>query len=587
MPKKKLEAPKTQLRIEAERAIDKQKNKTQALKNVDTQRLIQELEVHQIELEMQNRELMVTRSAIEETLRQYQELYDFAPAGYFSLSHIGTILKTNLTGAKMLGTERKQLEKQRFGIFVAAASRETFATFLDDVFLKNSGPQTCEVELLSGGGAPLWVQVKASTENWEDCSAVMVDITARKNFEQEILRLNASLEQRVEERTRELTRANRIKDEFLAMMSHELRTPLAGILGFSEILLDGTRGPLNEKQMVGVQVIQSSGTHLLNLINDILDVTKIESGNFELYPESVDVLEISEASLALIQQLAHKKSIAVGFSTLPFARINADPQRLKQILINLLSNAIKFTPSQGSVKLEITPEAAAGRMRFSITDTGIGISPEDLPKLFMPFVQLDSKLSRQFNGTGLGLSLVKKLVEMHGGNVDVQSEVGCGSCFSFSLPWNPTLDMAHALQETGAPSPQPAAPNPENKPSPSGARILLADDDEGNAILVHDYLEDFGYRVTVAVDGSQVMSMVEQVPPELIVMDIQMPYASGIELTQRLRADPRFASIPIIALSAFAMPGDEEHFLEAGMNCYLSKPFVMKELRELIEKLLK
>jgi len=263
------------------------------------------------------------------------------------------------------------------------------------------------------------------------------DITLQKQAE-ELSRLQGNeLEKRVQERTAELVHANRAKDEFLAAVSHELRTPLSSILGFSELLLEGIRGPMSEKQEQAVQMIQSGGNHLLELINEILDISKIESGKFEIRPELIDVNEICQSSLEYVQQMANKKSITVEYSPPPIASsIFADPKRLKQILVNLLSNAVKFTPEQGKVKLEVQPNVEEGLMRFSITDTGIGIGSDDLQKIFKPFMQVDSGLSRQYEGTGLGLALVQKMVEQHNGSIEVQSEIGVGSRFTFVLPWN-------------------------------------------------------------------------------------------------------------------------------------------------------
>ncbi len=266
---------------------------------------------------------------------------------------------------------------------------------------------------------------------------VLFDITVRKQAEEYIHKYASELELRVEERTAELVKANHAKDDFLATMSHELRTPLNGILGFSETLLEGIRGPMNEKQTQAVKIIQSSGEHLLGLINDILDVSKIEAEKFDLHLEEVGVHEACQSSLALIKEMANKKSIAIEYTISPAdCRIFADPRRLKQILINLLNNSAKFTPEHGKIKLEVQANAVEKSIRFSVKDSGIGISPEDLMKIFKPFVQVDSRLSRQFEGTGLGLTLAKKLVEMHGGNIEVQSEVGVGTCFSFVLPLN-------------------------------------------------------------------------------------------------------------------------------------------------------
>ncbi|MBI5826025.1 MAG: PAS domain S-box protein [Chloroflexi bacterium] len=428
-----------------------------------------------------------------------------------------------------------------------------------------------------------WLVVPGHEHDFSRVIVTTVDITRLKQAEELLRGYTSELERRVQERTAELIHANRAKDEFLANMSHELRTPLNSVLGFSESLLEGIRGPMDTKQQQAVEMIHASGQHLLGLINDVLDVSKIEAGKFELQLENLPVDEICRSSLNFIRQLANRKSITVEYSSSPAAAIHADPKRLKQILVNLLHNAVKFTPDEGSVTLDVQADAAQGLMRFSITDTGIGISTEDQQKLFKPFVQVDSSLSRQYEGTGLGLTLVKKLVEMHGGSVELQSEPGKGSCFTFVLPWN----QKEQAQDN---PPLPDAvmdgiPKINAAPTIRG-KVLLVEDNEANIMVTLDYLENAGYQVFLASDGGDVLSKAELVLPNIILMDIQMPNVNGFEATRRLRSDPRFVSVPIIATTAFAMPGDRERCLAAGMDEYLSKPIKLKELKQMIERFL-
>jgi signal transduction histidine kinase/CheY-like chemotaxis protein len=419
---------------------------------------------------------------------------------------------------------------------------------------------------------------------------------------EQIQRHADELEQRVAERTAELrlvnaelARAARAKDDFLASMSHELRTPLNAILGMSEILWRELYGPLGEKQVKCVRTIEESGRHLLALINDILDVAKVEAGKLELNLNTVSVPSTCEASLRLVKQAAYEKQLQLS-SILDgqVTTMRADGRRLKQILVNLLGNAVKFTPEGGEIGLEVTGDAPEHKIHFTVWDTGIGIAQEEIGRLFQPFVQLDSSLSREHAGTGLGLSLVRRLAEAHGGSVSVESEVGKGSRFTVSLPWQAVADEETRRQgdrETRRRGARlPLSPSP-----PPPVTVLLVEDSEANVETMSAYLEASGYRVVVAWDGAEAIERARQERPDVILMDVQMPGMNGLEATRRIRADTDpstglstgLAGIPIIALTALVMPGDRERCLEAGANAYLSKPVTMDELLDAVESQLK
>ena len=255
------------------------------------------------------------------------------------------------------------------------------------------------------------------------------DITERKRIEENLRHSEETL--RIA--NRELERTVRLKDDFLATMSHELRTPLSAILGMSQLLSDETAGPLNERQHRYTRSVFESGEHLLQMINDILDLSKMERSHVELIIEPVSVDDVCRGSMNLVEGLANRKQIQTAITIQPALHVvQADGRRLKQILVNLLSNAVKFTPDGGQVGLEVTAEKDT--IQFVVWDTGIGISDDDLPRLFQSFVQLDSSLARRHAGTGLGLALVKRLTELHRGRVLVQSHPGQGSRFTVELP---------------------------------------------------------------------------------------------------------------------------------------------------------
>lgn len=412
------------------------------------------------------------------------------------------------------------------------------------------------------------------------------DITERKQMELALEAERNQLAQRVEERTADLSRANsnlaralRVKDEFLANMSHELRTPLNAILGLSESLAEQIAGPLNEKQQKYIATISESGHHLLSLINDILDLAKIDAGQITLDINKVDIRSVCQASLRMITQLAQKKHQDVSLDIDEnLGWMWADERRLKQMIVNLLGNAVKFTPEQGKLGLEVRGDKEANQISITVWDHGIGINEKDLQRLFQPFVQLDSGLARETTGTGLGLALVAQMARLHGGSVHARSEAGKGSRFSIVLPWEPALafDPASRMSITGKFT--AVKIDQTNQPS-----ILLVEDTKEVVMMLQDYLERDGYKVFTAQDGVDALVQARHVKPDLILMDIQMPRMDGFETTRKLRSDPNLRYTPIIALTALAMPDDRKRCLEAGMDEYISKPVNLKLLSKIIQ----
>jgi PAS domain S-box-containing protein len=409
------------------------------------------------------------------------------------------------------------------------------------------------------------------------------DITERKQAEQA---LQFSRDQ-LDLANHELARASRLKDEFLANMSHELRTPLNAILGLTQVLSEQMAGPLNTRQLESINIVESSGKHLLDLINDILDLSKIEAGNMTLNMEPVRVNSVCHTSLSFIKEIAHKKNIKVSShldQTVEW--IQVDERRFKQMLVNLLTNAVKFTPAGGAIELAVTGSREHEIVQFSVRDTGIGIAPEDLKRLFKPFTQVDSSMTRQFEGTGLGLSLVKRMAELHGGSVSVESQLGKGSLFTITLPWNEMMQRySHIL--SGASSATVAVPMSDSsvsQPEAHAPLILIAEDNQTNTTMLELYLSARGYQLVFAKHGGEALDLARSEHPALILMDLQMPVMDGYEAMRRLRqdSDPAIANIPVIALTALAMPSDRERAFTVGANAYMSKPVDLKQLVELI-----
>jgi signal transduction histidine kinase len=386
----------------------------------------------------------------------------------------------------------------------------------------------------------------------------------------------ALLAQRVKERTAELTTANaelaraaRLKDEFLANMSHELRTPLNAILGMSEMLQEGIYGNLDAKQIKSVHTIEESGRHLLSLINDILDLAKIEAGKVKLDLIPVSVPSVAKVCLRLIRQLAIKKRLkTLSNYDNQVNIIQADERYLKQILLNLLSNAVKFTPKGGTITLEITGDAEQNIVNITVSDTGMGIAEKDMEFLFKPFVQIDGGLNRAHEGTGLGLSLVYRLTELHGGSISVESKIDQGSRFTVSLPWNEIIpDNTKQSQQ-----------------AISTATILVVDDNPKIIKILSDYLEIKADHIIIAGNGIQAIEKTKEVQPNIILMDLQMPTMDGLEAIRQIRKHNQ--TIPIIAMTALIIPGDKQRTIEAGANQYLTKPLNLNTLLHNINSLL-
>jgi PAS domain S-box-containing protein len=454
--------------------------------------------------------------------------------------------------------------------------------------MKTKGFLTREIEYVTKKGNCFWGNLASKTMVIAGTQINLVrvtDISDRKKAEEELKLVNEQLSLT----NAELDRATRLKDEFLANMSHELRTPLNAVLGMSEALQDDVFGELNDRQKGAIATIERSGQHLLELINDILDLSKVEAGKLEFHPVTVFVRDLCESSITFVKQQAHKKGIQLKLEIAPkLPTLIADPLRIRQVLINLLNNAVKFTPEGGSVELrvQIDVQAEMDFLAFSVTDTGIGIATSDLDKLFKPFVQIDSKLNRQYNGTGLGLALVRRLVELHGGKVEVTSTIGQGSCFTVYFPCTGTPAESTAENTSSSPNQHSVCLTPINQNQPNTALILLVNDNEVNITTVGDYLSQKGYRVIIAKNEQDAVNLAQENLPDLVIVDINIGGINALEVTQKIRADEVFRNIPIIALTASNHPSEVEKLMAAGINEFFQKPIKLKVLTQKIQQIL-
>jgi len=386
-----------------------------------------------------------------------------------------------------------------------------------------------------------------------------------------------------------LLKATKIKDEFLASMSHEIRTPLTAILGLIDVLQAQLVGPLSDQQMSAINGIKQGGQHLLSLINDYLDIAKIEAGRLELDLGPVSVQDVCQSLRSMVADMAHRAKLKLVYDIDPSVKvILADARRLRQILINLLSNAIKFTPAGGQVGLEVRGEPEVGAVRFTVWDTGIGISAEDAARLFEPFQQIESERQKEVTGSGLGLALVAKLTRLHGGSVGLESEPGIGSRFHVTLPWEPQEQQSFLEQLTSQREAEEAYATevPTASPLAGDRPILIVEDDQASATLFSQYLNRCGYQVVHVESGEEALAYVQGELPCLVLLDVRLRTMDGIEVMRHLRAQPTTRRIPILVLTALVMPGDRERCLAAGADDYLAKPVRLRLLAERIAMLL-
>lgn len=539
-------------------------------------------------------ESKLAEAALRENQAFLSDLVENSGAHIFAKDRDGRYTLVNREWEKETGmTRERAIGKTDLELFPDARSTKFRAT--DSRVIELGLPVQTEELLEDARGTRYFITLKFPLRDKYDhitgVCGISTDITDRKLAEQALREANERLEQRVQERTADMVIANaalqkaaRMKDEFMASMSHELRTPLSGILGLSESMRLNTYGELNDDQHNALRMIEKSGRHLLELINEVLDIAKIEAGKLELQIAPCLLDGICQASIQMVSGMVHQKNLQTSYSMHPISIVlQADARRLKQMLVNLLSNAVKFTPVNGSIGVDVSGSLAERQVSITVWDSGIGIASEDMPRLFQPFVQLDSSLSRQYAGSGLGLALVQRLADLHGGSVQVESTPTLGSRFTIVLPW----DVHESDVQISRRRVTDRLPPMARAEVPPGPLVLAVDDNPVMLEVFGDYLavQNFGFIATYS--GDEFLERLEQDGPDILIVDIQMPDMDGLEIIQRIRnhKNAHISALPVVVVTALAMTGDRERFLAVGADEYMSKPVELIELAATLRRL--
>jgi PAS domain S-box-containing protein len=508
----------------------------------------------------------------------YRALFECAPDGIVIADSESCYIDANPSICGMLGYTRDEMIGLHASDIVAAKELQRIGPALSVINARGDYQQ--EWQFQRKDGSLFDAEVFATKMPDDNLLGMIRDVTERKRFEEALHSKNIELEE-----------GSRMKSEFLANMSHELRTPLNSIIGFSEVLKDGLTGEMTDKQRGFVGDIFGSGQHLLSLINDILDLSKVEAGKMKLDLEEVQVPALLANGMAIVREKAAAHRIRTSMEVAEeLGATIADPRKVKQIVYNLLSNAVKFTDDGGQVAVRAArvPRAEVGRpscawagrtfplgdsafaefLEIRVRDSGIGISRDGLEKLFKPFSQIDGSLARRFEGTGLGLAMVKLLADLHGGTVAVESAVGEGSCFTVWLP----------LRASGEGALMPARAPGTPIREPAGARIaLVVEDDYKSAELIRVHLEAEGFKVLHASSAKAALELALQQPVELITLDILLPDMEGWEFLTRIKQVPDLRRTPVVIISIVA---DSNKGFSLGASAVVQKPISRKALYE-------
>ena len=529
-------------------------------------------------------------AALRAREEEWRSLFAVLPVGVSILDKQHEIKEFNPALEAILGVTKEGLrdkayrQRKYFRSDGTAMPPEEFPS--SQAELRQEIVRAVPIGVLKEDGSTVWTEVSAAPLSSPDATCVLVttDISERKKAETELLQATILLEEatvRANDLAARAESASKAKSEFLANMSHEIRTPMNGIMGLTGLLLDTD---LTAEQRRFAETVGASAESLLTLINDILDFSKIEAGKLILEVIDFDLCALVRDLAGVLAPRAAEKHIALTCSVSPDAPplLRGDPGRLRQVLVNLTANALKFT-SQGQVVVRANVEretSGAAVLRFSVRDTGIGIPRDKLGILFHKFTQGDASITRKYGGSGLGLVISKQLVELMGGEIGVNSEDGRGSEFWFTVRFEKQV-LARSVA-SGLPAPRPALRDLHR----SDVRILLAEDSITNQMVALGILEKLGLRADVVASGKEAVEALRTICYDLVLMDLQMPELDGLEATRIVRTaggGTKNSAVPIIAMTAHAMPGDRQTCLDAGMDDYIAKPVTAAALSVLLE----
>jgi PAS domain S-box-containing protein len=550
-----------------------------------------------VKLAIETSERNAAQSALKSSQAKFQAIFECSSIGISLANMDERIIDTNRALCQMLGYNQEELCDKHLTDYIYSEDVSKDLDYqqivaqnsLDPERLVPRHPWKKELRFQHQDGSLVWTHISVSliddTNNQPEFFLTIIeDITERKRTELKLLKTKEAAEA-----------SSRAKSEFLATMSHELRTPLNAIMGLSQLLQQKIVGTLNDKQEEYVNYIYSSGEQLLALINNILDLSKVEAGKEELTLLPLQVQDICNSVISTVCDRAVEKKLQLTTEIYPEADVCiADEVRIKQMLLNLLTNAIKFTPAG---KISLTVKKVPQGMIFTVSDTGIGIDSSQFKFLFEPFKQLDSGLNRQYEGTGLGLALTRKLARMHGGDVTVESTLGEGSRFMLFLPDSTPVEewRSGGIGEWGKDS-FSVSPSPSVVPGTTiNKRILLMGDEENTAILLQDYLQTIGYEVEKTCDSNSFLHRVRNFQPDLILLDVHLiADVSGWDLLNLLRQIPSYQDLPVVIMTPMGItverdaPGSNltERLCQAGANDYLRKPIGIVELESILMRYL-